>query len=318
MDPIRTSIAMTTYNGAHYLDEQLKSFLTQTTLPSELIVVDDCSTDNTMQILSDYKKSAPFDVHIYQNDYNIGYTQNFSKALSLCSGELIFLSDQDDAWMTTKITKLQNLYTKNPTKSVFMSDALLTDNQLTPIKLTALQQFHQTGLPINSFVLGCCIAVTKDFVEQILPVPKEYIGHDNWIVELADILDARLLSHEVLMYYRRHDSNTSNTNSTSLKNLSALKLLAQKFAHKDIIIKNETLLLREELILKTLEKIDHSNKQKAILTLSNKIKIRKKRLKIISNNNILTRFVKSFYLYIHGDYKYFSNLKSFLADTIKI
>ncbi len=318
MKTVKTSIAMTTYNGEQYLDEQLQSFLTQTILPNELVIVDDLSTDNTIQLLYDFQKTAPFDVFIYKNKSNLGYTQNFSKALSLCTGELIFLSDQDDVWMSNKIELLCKLYIENPDNYVFMHDANLTDQHLEIIGITVQQQFFNTGLHINSFVLGCCIAVKRDFIEQILPIPEEFIGHDNWIVELTDMLDMRFISDEILMYYRRHNQNTSNTDSTSLNKLSQLRLLTERFSKSNSVDKMSNLLKREQLLLHKLEEIKHAKQNEAIRYLENKIQIRKKRLKIVSYNNIFSRLIKSLYLYLQGDYKYFSEHKSLIADILKI
>ena len=95
---MRISIAMTTYNGSKYLNDQLKSFSQQDQAPDELIVCDDGSSDNTIKILEKFSLNAPFDVKIYQNESNLGFTKNFENALSKCTGDLIFLSDQDDIW----------------------------------------------------------------------------------------------------------------------------------------------------------------------------------------------------------------------------
>ena len=100
---MRISLAMTTYNGEDYLEEQLESFLRQTRIPNELIVCDDGSRDSTLNILEAFQLKAPFPVMINRNVENLGYTKNFENALSKCSGELIFLSDQDDIWEANKV-----------------------------------------------------------------------------------------------------------------------------------------------------------------------------------------------------------------------
>ena len=77
------SIALTTYNGAKYLREQLESIYNQTILPDEVIACDDCSSDETISILDEYKNK--FGLKYYVNNVNLGYNKNFEKALSLCS-----------------------------------------------------------------------------------------------------------------------------------------------------------------------------------------------------------------------------------------
>jgi glycosyltransferase involved in cell wall biosynthesis len=80
------SIALTTYNGALHLQEQLDSYVKKTRRPDEVVICDDGSTDDTLSIITEFVKTAPFSVRVIRNNYNLGYTQNFAKALSLCVG----------------------------------------------------------------------------------------------------------------------------------------------------------------------------------------------------------------------------------------
>ena len=108
------SIAMCTYNGEAYLNGQLVSFVKQTQRPDELVACDDGSTDNTLQVLDQFSKEAPFPVRVYRSQQRLGPTKNFEKALSLCSGDFIFLSDQDDVWMPQKVNTLLQALKNNP------------------------------------------------------------------------------------------------------------------------------------------------------------------------------------------------------------
>ena len=99
---MKVSIALASYNGGAYILDQLKSFTTQSKLPDEVIVSDDCSTDNTVELIKKFAINAPFEIKIYVNESNIGYSRNFNNALSKTTGDLIFLSDQDDVWFNTK------------------------------------------------------------------------------------------------------------------------------------------------------------------------------------------------------------------------
>ena len=91
------SVAMATYNGERFVKEQIDSILSQTIEDIELVVCDDCSTDTTWDILNEYAMQD-MRVHIYRNDHNLGYKNNFEKAIRLCRGDFIALSDQDDIW----------------------------------------------------------------------------------------------------------------------------------------------------------------------------------------------------------------------------
>src|SRR4051812_38033424 len=96
------SIALCTYNGERFVESQLLSLIKQTYLNLEIIIVDDCSTDNTLNIIAGYA-AKDNRIKYWKNDLNLGFNQNFQKALSLTSGEFIAISDQDDIWHETKI-----------------------------------------------------------------------------------------------------------------------------------------------------------------------------------------------------------------------
>ena len=217
---MKISIAMTTYNGEKYISEQLESFIAQTRQPDELVITDDCSTDKTMDILREFKKKSPFDVKIYSNKLNLGYTQNFNKSLQLCSGDIVFLSDQDDVWFSNKIEYMVRLSKRFPNKMVFMCDTEFTDAKLKPMNITKQFQIKSLGSNMSRFVTGCCIVVKRNFLNQILPIPKEFKGHDNWIVYIADKLNLRYVDSEVCQYYRRHGENESMAMSNKLGNIS--------------------------------------------------------------------------------------------------
>src|SRR5690606_18954379 len=91
-EPRRTmkiSIALAVYNGTNFLDQQLASFLKQTRLPDELVVVDDCSTDATVELLEDFAKTSPFPVKVFRNESNSGSTYSFGRAIEACSGDVV-------------------------------------------------------------------------------------------------------------------------------------------------------------------------------------------------------------------------------------
>lgn len=105
------SIALCTYNGDRFLQEQIESILLQTYVNISLVIVDDFSTDNTRLILSEY--SGLSRCQIYYNDRNIGSTKSFEKCISLCTGDIIALSDQDDIWELFKIERMLGAHGDN-------------------------------------------------------------------------------------------------------------------------------------------------------------------------------------------------------------
>ena len=101
----KVSVVMCTYNGEKYLREQIDSILGQTYPIYELLIVDDCSVDSTMDILVEYQNLYP-NVHIVKNGCNLGVQENFRKAFFLAKGEFIAIADQDDIWKPYKIADL--------------------------------------------------------------------------------------------------------------------------------------------------------------------------------------------------------------------
>src|SRR5512138_1120776 len=104
------SVAMCTFNGESYLQEQLASICRQTVLPDELVVCDDASTDATVRILTQFKETCGFPVRVFVNETNQGVCMNFARAISHCSGDLIVLADQDDIWQADKIEIMRHVF----------------------------------------------------------------------------------------------------------------------------------------------------------------------------------------------------------------
>jgi glycosyltransferase involved in cell wall biosynthesis len=206
---MKVTIALAVYNGAAYIREQLESFVAQTYRPDELVISDDGSTDRTLDIINEFAAFAPFPVTCSQNQYNLSYAGNFNAALMQATGDLVFLSDQDDVWFPEKIERIVALAKAEPQKLVFMNDAVLTDVDLNDTGLTKLDQIYSVGLTENSFVMGCCSAVRRDLLDICLPIPAGVAAHDNWIMGIADGLGRKRILPEVLQYYRRHGSNES-------------------------------------------------------------------------------------------------------------
>src|SRR5437588_7313199 len=110
MSDERISIAMCTYNGARFLREQLDSFAAQSRLPDEVVICDDGSTDGTADIVRTFASGAPFPVHFHVNEPRLGITRNFERAAGLCTGSIIFFSDQDDVWLPDKLDRFAEAF----------------------------------------------------------------------------------------------------------------------------------------------------------------------------------------------------------------
>ncbi|QJW84093.1 glycosyltransferase [Ramlibacter terrae] len=181
-----------------------------------------------LDLLGKFARTAPFPVRIALNDRNLGCGQNFSKALSMCTGDLVFLSDQDDVWFDDKIEKMAGLASTLPDMFCFMNDAILTDTHLAPYPFTKLQQVRDHGLPDTGFVMGCCAAMRRQFLDIALPLPASVIAHDNWLLNLSDAFGRTHRHPEPLQYYRRHGANLSNVIVNKTERVGPLRLRMQK------------------------------------------------------------------------------------------
>lgn len=204
------SVAMATYNGALYLREQLDSFVKQTRRPDELVVTDDNSSDNTLGILETFQATAPFEVKVYRDSARLGYTKNFERALSLCSGDVIFMSDQDDVWFPNKVERVFSCISSEPRMMAIVNDEVLADEKLVPQNEGVLRRLMSRGAGFSGFFPGCCTAIRREWRDVTLPVPADRFTYDRWINTLAELLGVRMVLLEPLQYSRRHASNTSS------------------------------------------------------------------------------------------------------------
>ncbi len=327
---MKISIAMATYNGEAYVLEQLESFVAQTRQPDELIITDDCSSDRTIKILEEFKNKVSFTVKIYNNKTNLGYIQNFNKALELCTGDLIFLSDQDDVWFPTKIDYMIDLTVAHPDKALFMIDTRLTDGELKESKFTKQGQIKDLGLTESSFVMGCCIAIKRNLLQPILPIPKTFkLGHDDWLVNISDILNLRYVSDSVQQYYRIHGDNTSTSIANNLFKME--KINTPKISLSDQVINwihfSKIIVFQRYIdenlnIIRKLEKL--LNVEEYTPAVSNKLnslnsqnECYKQRLNVLKSKNRLNRMVKAFELYKNGVYNSFNGLKTCFSDIVR-
>lgn len=204
------SVCMATYNGEKYIKEQVDSILNQIGPNDELIVSDDGSSDNTVQILKDIDDSR---IKIFLNEGVHGFTQNFENAIRKASGDYIFLSDQDDVWRYDKVKVTMKYLSEF---DLVTHDCVTVNERLDIIKDSRFKEFNiKPGFIrhlIKSRFLGCCIAFNKKVLNVILPFPKndKLLEHDIWIVAVAMLYYKVKLVDEPLVFYRRHGNNVSD------------------------------------------------------------------------------------------------------------
>jgi glycosyltransferase involved in cell wall biosynthesis len=224
---------MATYNGAQYLQAQLQSFQDQTRKPDELIISDDCSTDETETIVREFAINASFKVEFHRNEKNLGYCGNFNSALMKTTGDIVFLSDQDDVWLPEKLETIENVFSINQNVNVVLNDAWITDEFLNRFVETKLQKVRRLQDGDLSFVTGCCMALRKDFLKTIVPIQSQIKEHDRWIAYLAEINGSKLIIEEKLQLFRRHSSNTSNSVTSQINKTKVWAKIISKIKNPD-------------------------------------------------------------------------------------
>lgn len=212
------SVAMATYNGEEFIEKQLESIISQTIPVFELVICDDCSTDSTWSILCQYAKKYSF-IKIYRNETNIGCVRNFEKAIGLCSGDYIALSDQDDIWMPEH---LQVLYDGIGEKICSVGDAELIDQYGNKLGRKLNYSVNLDYIPKDDiskayFIMfygnpyhGCLMLFKREFFNIALPIPEGVKVHDVWFSILACFYHGIQPIGDVITLYRRHDKTITD------------------------------------------------------------------------------------------------------------
>lgn len=316
---------MATYNGARYIEEQLQSFVDQERRPDELVISDDCSKDETVRIIEGFAKKAPFEVKLSVNKKNLGYAGNFNAALMKTSGDLVFLSDQDDVWYPQKIKRMLSSVSEKPDFFVYMNDAQLTDQNLNPVKLTKYGQIKSGNLGDESFVMGCCCAIRREYLDFVLPIPADLKAHDNWLVEIADGLKLKVILPEVLQFYRRHENNESQFIANSLKPLnkwSAYSVIFRRLIRGDSKALVEQKINQINSFVNSLEKMSKAAPFKYQSGIYSLIEQYKREVDLHQNRAVIRgeaffkRVLAAFSFYREGVYPKGSRLRNLIRDII--
>ncbi len=211
MPAVRISVAMCTYNGAEFLPAQLESIAAQTRPADEIVICDDGSTDDTTLLISGNV--------LHKNEKNLGTVKNFEKAIGLCSGDVIVLSDQDDVWREDKLALIERAFQKGPNVGLVFSDADIVDEQL---NLLGRRMWDEVGFDAHKkklvaqgralevlitgwTVSGATMAFRSKYAKLALPIPTTIpMIHDGWIaLTVAAVSDVAIID-EPLIKYRQH------------------------------------------------------------------------------------------------------------------
>ncbi|MBK6542807.1 MAG: glycosyltransferase [Flavobacteriales bacterium] len=222
---MKVSVVMATYNGAAYVQEQIDSILTNERPPDELIVVDDGSTDGTLEVLHAVAAmNSSLRVVVLCNERNIGASLTFVRALLGSTGDVVLFADQDDRWHANKIGVLLKCFTDHPGLLMAYSDGSITNAALQPDGRSIFSTRNKAHLALgaardaqeiaaNPDIKGCTMALDGAFARRLFgesdPAFARYWGHDHWAALFALGLGPVDVVQEPLLLHRFHGGNSS-------------------------------------------------------------------------------------------------------------
>jgi glycosyltransferase involved in cell wall biosynthesis len=241
------SIVMATYNGANYIEEQLNSIAAQTYQNFELIIQDDNSSDNTVEIIK--KFSNKLSIKLAINHENLGYIKNFETTLKKAKGDFVALCDQDDIWVENKLEKLLENIGDN---SLIYANSMLVDSEGKSLNKSLSDKLNNNFIhshsPLNFLYDNCVSAHAVLFKSELLstlfPFPKN-LYFDAWIAANAAAQGGVRYLPENLVLYRQHANNTLSKNEK--KQPSLIKKVSIKAGKKRVETENTILTLQDLL-----------------------------------------------------------------------
>jgi glycosyltransferase involved in cell wall biosynthesis len=238
------SILVATYNGENYIADQLESLLNQTYQNFKVFVRDDCSTDNTLQVLERYHMQYPNKIYFSKSDSNSGSAKHTFFTLMLQhKDDFVMLCDQDDVWKPNKIeislcemNRMRNQYGAD-TPILVHTDLTVVDENLSLINPSYKKMLDAdysrkklNHLLSQNILTGCTSMLNLPLANLINKEPEFCIMHDWWIIMVASCFGYISGLDKQTMYYRQHKNN-----SVGAVNVKDIKYQISKALHSDDI-----------------------------------------------------------------------------------
>lgn len=240
---VTISIIMTTYNGAQYLIEQLDSIRCQTLQASEVLIYDDGSQDNTVNMVRDYidKYELSQIWYFQQNEKNLGYADNFHQGIVAATGDYIFFADQDDIWLIDRVEQMVDIIQKDNKiqllatefEPFYCGENADNGNKTKVDTKTYTKQLEYIQSNQKNIFLqapGCAMVMRKSFIEKILPYWYSGFAHDEYVWKLAWCLEGIAFLRQPTLKRRYHENNVSmNKMRTYEKRLKYVENLVSSY-----------------------------------------------------------------------------------------
>jgi glycosyltransferase involved in cell wall biosynthesis len=209
---VKLSVCMATFNGSAYVETQIVSILKQLKQTDQLIIVDDKSTDNTIEIIKNFNDAR---IQLIVNPINVGAALTFNRALKAATGDIIFLSDQDDRWHHGKISTVLDMFASTNVDLIIHDAVVVREGKVVYASLFDMAGSSSgviKNIVSNTFT-GCCMAFKREVLREVVPI-SGHIGifHDAWIGVLAQFFGYKVSFVPVqLMDFIRHGNNASTS-----------------------------------------------------------------------------------------------------------
>lgn len=210
------SVCMATYNGLPFVLDQVRSILRELDLDDELVIVDDCSNDGTVQAILSLDDSR---IVLLQNEINLGVVRSFSKSLETAKGEYIFLSDQDDIWKAGRLALMKEAMDLGGYNLVTSNFEWIDENDnYTFIKYDGVSEKNSSNYLGNIFEIflgktnyfGCAMLLNRALVNLIVPIPFFVESHDLWIAKSGNLTRSNFHMDSKTFLKRKHTRNASS------------------------------------------------------------------------------------------------------------
>jgi glycosyltransferase involved in cell wall biosynthesis len=212
---MNVSVCMATYDGGRYVHEQVASILPQLGPSDELVVVDDCSRDETVSVLRALEDPR---VRIHCNERNRGVVASLERALRLARNDVLLLADQDDVWLPGRVQILIAAL-QSSGALVASSNSCFVDAAGAPIdfEFPRLRGADSTRYVRNIARIfagsapywGCAMALRRPILDLVLPMPDWVESHDLWIATGSNLIRSNVHVERDTLRRRLHGSNAS-------------------------------------------------------------------------------------------------------------
>lgn len=235
---MKISVAMTTYNGEKFIVKQLETLRKQSRQVDEVIICDDRSTDRTCFLIREYIKKHKLDTwNFTRNTKNLGFIENFRHAISMTSGDIIFLADQDDEWELHKIEKMSEIMLTHSEINALMTSVCFIDQnseffipsskqnwylRMQKMSENKLMEVDFIEICKENFAPGCTMCFRKEIANKYIQMENERKIYHDWLIGLLAAREKGLyMLFTPLIRYRLHSNNAIGMTQKKKKKVSS-------------------------------------------------------------------------------------------------